>query len=263
MSSVSSVIVVLAAAAMFGPAPPSPLRVCADPNNMPFSDRRGQGFENKIAELVARDLERPLSYFWSPQRRGFIRNTLNAGRCDVVLGVPARYGLVQPTIPYYRSTYAFVARTDRHLRIESFDDTRLRNLTIGIQVTGDDYNNPPPAQALAARHIIENVRGYTVYGDYSKPDPQRDLIDGVVEGRVDVAVMWGPLAGYYARHASVPLTAVSVKSERDNPSVVFAFDIAMGVRKDDAALRQALDVVIQRRRADIRAILNRYGVPLR
>ena len=129
------------------------LRVCADPNNMPFSNRQRQGFENRIAELVARDCGRPLAYFWSPQRRGFIRNTLNAGRCDVVIGVPAQYDRVQPTRPYYRSTYAFVSRATASARSESFDDPRLKTLTIGIQITGDDYDNPPAAQALAARHL--------------------------------------------------------------------------------------------------------------
>src|ERR1043166_7174348 len=148
---------------------PSPLRVCADPNNMPFSNRNGQGFENRIAALVAHDLKRPLAYFWSPQRRGFIRNTLNAGNCDVVVGIPAAFGPLLSTRAYYRSSYVFVSRRDRHLRIRSFDDRRLRSLTIGVQITGDDYDNPPAAQALASRHMVENVRGYTVYGDYSKP----------------------------------------------------------------------------------------------
>src|SRR4051794_40920725 len=118
MSSVSSALaVVVVACAVLGASPQPPLRVCADPNNMPFSNQRGEGFENKIADLVARDLGRPLAYTWSPQRRGFIRNTLKAGRCDVVIGVPAQYGLLQPTRPYYRSVYTFVSRRDRHLRL--------------------------------------------------------------------------------------------------------------------------------------------------
>src|SRR3954465_13686972 len=125
------------------PAAHSALRVCADPNNMPFSNQRREGFENRIATLVASDLHRPLEYFWLPQRRGFVRNSLNAGRCDVVMGVPAQYGLLQPTRSYYRSSYAFVSRRDRHLQIDSFDSGTLRTLTIGIQISGDDYNNPP------------------------------------------------------------------------------------------------------------------------
>src|SRR5215203_3262606 len=126
-----------------GSSAQAPLRVCADPNNMPFSDDGGAGFENKIATLVARELNRPLEYFWLPQRRGFIRNSLDARRCDAVIGVPAQYGLLQPTRSYYRSSYAFVSRRDRHWRIDSFDAPVLKRLTIGIQITGDDYNNPP------------------------------------------------------------------------------------------------------------------------
>jgi quinoprotein dehydrogenase-associated probable ABC transporter substrate-binding protein len=240
-----------------------PLRVCADPNNLPFSNLNRQGFENQIAELVARDLRRPLAYFWSPQRRGFIRNTLDAGRCDVVIGVPAQFKPLQSTRPYYRSSYVFVTRRDCHLRVRSFDDPRLKTLTIGIQITGDDYNNPPAAQALASRHIIENVRGFTVYGDYSQPDPQGDLVAAVASKSVDVGVMWGPLAGFYARRQPTAIDVVPVSPERDGPMLVFAFDIAMGVRRDDPALRAALDAIIVRRRVEIRQILTSFGVPLR
>jgi mxaJ protein len=249
-------------AVMLAASPAAPLRVCADPNNMPFSNQKGEGFENRIAALVARDLGRPLAYLWSPQRRGFIRNTLNAGRCDIVIGVPAQYGLLQPTRPYYRSAYAFVSRRDRRLRLRSFDDARLRTLTIGIQITGDDYANPPAAQALAERHLVQNVRGYTVYGDYSKPDPQRDLVDAVADGRVDVAVVWGPLAGYYGRREPKAIDVTPVSRGSDGPSLAFAFDIAMGVRRQDTSLREALDAVIARRGAEIRRILTSYGVPL-
>jgi mxaJ protein len=262
-SACSTLAVVVAASAILGAGPTRPLRVCADPNNMPFSNQQGEGFENKIAALVARDLGRPLAYFWSPQRRGFIRNTLNARRCDVVMGVPAQYGLLRPTHPYYRSAYAFVTRRDRHLAIRSFDDARLKKLTIGIQIVGDDYDNPPAAQALAARHLVQNVRGYPVYGDYSKPDPQRDLVDAVADGRIDLAVVWGPLAGYYGRQEPTAIDVVPVSPERDGPSLVFAFDIAMGVRNEDSELREALDAVIVRRGAEIRRILTSYGVPLR
>jgi mxaJ protein len=251
----------VAALAVLGAAA-TPIRVCADPNNMPFSNEKGQGFENKIAALVARDLGRPLAYFWSPQRRGFVRNTLAAGQCDVMMGVPVQYDRVQSTRAYYRSTYAFVSRHDRHLRVRSFDDARLKALKIGIQITGDDYNNPPAAQALAVRHLSGNVRGYTVYGDYSKPDPQRDLVDAVADGRVDIAVMWGPFAGYYGRREPAAIDVTPVTAERDGPGIAFAFDIAMGVRRGDTALRDALDAVIVRRQAEIRRILTSYGVPL-
>jgi quinoprotein dehydrogenase-associated probable ABC transporter substrate-binding protein len=229
---------------------------------MPFSNQRLEGFENKIAALVAGELHRPVAYFWFPQRRGFIRNSLQAGRCDVVMSVPAGYELVQPTVRYYRSSYAFVSRQSRHLDIVSFDDPRLRRLTIGIQLTGDDYDNPPAAQALAIRHLAEQVRGFPVYGDYSTSDPQRDIVDAVADGRVDVAVVWGPLAGYYARRAARRLRVTPIAADRAGPHLPLAYDIAMGVRRGDGALKTTLDAVIRRRGADMRRILRSYGVPL-
>jgi quinoprotein dehydrogenase-associated probable ABC transporter substrate-binding protein len=229
---------------------------------MPFSNAHGDGFENKMAMLVASDLHRPLAYFWLPQRRGFIRNSLDAGLCDVVISVPVPYR-VQLTHPYYRSSYVFVSRRDRHLRIDSFDTARLRSLKIGIQISGDDYNNPPAAQALAARHLIDNVRGFTVYGDYSTPDPQRDIVDAVADGRIDLAVVWGPLAGYYARREPTPMDVTPIAVFGDSAVLPFVFDIAMGVRRDDAALRDALNATIARRAVEIRQILHTYGVPLR
>jgi len=238
------------------------LRVCADPNNLPFSNDRGEGFENKIAEIVARDLGRPLEYVWQPQRRGFIRTTLNAHRCDVVIGVPAGFDPVRTTKPYYRSTYVFVSRRDRNLHVQSFDDPRLKRLRIGIQITGDDYENPPAAQALASRQIIQNVRGYTVYGDYSRPSPTRALIDAVANGAVDVAVAWGPLAGYFARRERVALDTTPVSPPAEGRFVRFVFDIAMGVRRNDRELAAALDGARARRRAEIKRVLVNYGVPL-
>jgi quinoprotein dehydrogenase-associated probable ABC transporter substrate-binding protein len=243
------------------PAAPGRLRVCADPNNLPFSNEHREGFENRIADLVARDLHRELIYYWQPQRRGFIRATLNAGHCDLVMGVPAGFALTRNTRPYYRSTFVFVSRRSRHLDVRSLDDPRLRRLAIGIPMTGDDYDNPPPAQALAARRITAHVRGYTLYGDYGRPDPPRNLIDAVADGSVDVAIAWGPLAGYFARREPVALDLAPVTPERDGPGVQFAFDIAMGVRRSDAALAAALDDVLARRATEIRRLLDDYGVP--
>jgi mxaJ protein len=258
MSSVFELIVV----AMLAIGDPrQALRVCADPNNLPFSNNHGEGFENKIAAIVARDLGRPLQYFWTPQRRGFIRNTLNVHACDVVVGVPSAFDAVRPTKPYYRSTYVFVSRRDRALHVRSLDDPRLKQLIIGIQITGDDYDNPPAAQALASRQIIQNVRGYTVYGDYSRPNPLRGLIDAVARGAVDVAVAWGPLAGYFASREPVALEMAPVTPQADSRLVRFVFDISMGVRRDDQALAAALDAAIVRRHAEIRRVLAQYGVP--
>jgi quinoprotein dehydrogenase-associated probable ABC transporter substrate-binding protein len=235
--------------------------VCADPNNLPFSNARGEGFENEIARLVAREMERPVEYFWWAQRRGFVRNTLNADQCDVVIGVPASYELLLTTQAYYRSSYVFVSRRDRDLHVRSFDDSVLRRVRVGVQTVGDDYANTPPAHALARRGIIRNVAGYSVLGNYSQPNPPARIIDGVARGEVDVAVVWGPLAGYFARRSGVALDLVPVSPQVDVPFLPFVYDIAMGVRRSDPALRDQINAILSRRREAIDEILDRYGVP--
>ena len=237
------------------------VRVCADPNNLPFSNQQQQGFENRIAELVARDLDAKLSYVWWAQRRGFVRNTLNQDQCDLLIGVPSSFERARTTIPYYRSTYVFVTRHDRHLKIESFDDPLLRKLRIGVQLIGDDATNTPPAHALSNRHIITNVRGYSVYGDYRQPNPPARLIDAVARGDVDVGVAWGPMAGYFAQREPVRLDITPVSPQIDLPFLPFVFDISMGVRRGNDSLREELNAVITSRRADIAKILADYGVP--
>ncbi|HEX2167779.1 MAG TPA: substrate-binding domain-containing protein [Longimicrobiales bacterium] len=238
------------------------LRVCADPNNMPFSNEAGEGFENRLAEVIADELDARVEYTWFAQRRGFVRNTLRAGECDVIMGVPGSFELALPTRPYYRSTYVFVYRSDTGLDIESLDDPRLRELRVGVQIIGDDYTNSPPAHALANRGIVNNVRGFSVIGDYRQEAPPARIMDAVADGRVDVAVVWGPLAGWYAHARDLPVELVPVKPEIDLPFLPFVFDIAMGVRREDTALRDELDGVLQSRAADIDAILREYHVPV-
>ena len=246
-----------------GFAAPQPLRVCADPNNLPFSNQQGEGFENALAQLVANALGRDsVEYTWRPQRRGFVRNTLKTGACDVIMGVPSHYELAQPTHPYYRSTYVFVYRKDAGYDIHSLDDPLLRKLRIGVPVVGDDYSSTPGAEALGRRGIINNLVGYSIFGDYSKPHPPSKLIEAVAASDVDVAIAWGPLAGYFAPRQDVPLTIVPVTPALDREGVPFTFDIAMAVRRDDPALRAQLDEVIRTREPQIRALLQRYGVPL-
>jgi mxaJ protein len=239
----------------------SELRVCSDPNNLPFSNQQQQGFENRIAELVAHDLNSRLTYTWWAQHRGYVRNSLNANQCDLLIGVPASFERTINTVPYYRSTYVFVTRRDRHLNIRSFDDPALKRLTIGVQMIGDDFTNTPPAHALTQRHMIQNVRGYSVYGDYRRPNPPARIIDAVANGDIDVAVAWGPLAGYFAQKEPVPLDITPVSPQIDLPFLPFVFDISMGVRRGDTALRERLNTVITRRKADIDRILEQYGVP--
>jgi mxaJ protein len=238
------------------------LRVCADPNNLPFSDSTGVGFENRLATLVAAEMNAKVTYTWWAQRRGFIRNTLNAHRCDVVMGVPTSFELTGVTRPYYRSSYVFVSRRDRGLRVRSLDDSALRRLTVGVQLVGDDYANAPPAHALARRGIVDNVRGYNVQGDYRRPSPPARIIDAVASGDVDIAIAWGPLAGYFATREPVPLDLVPVSPQIDLPFLPFVFDISMGVRRADSTLRDTLNAILIRRRASIDSLLDAYGVPL-
>ena len=163
-----------------------------------FLQRAGEGFENRIVTLLAHDLDAAVSYTWWAQRRGFIRSTLQAGLCDLVPGVPYALDMLRTTAPYYRSTYVFVTRKDGP-DITSFDDARLRQLRVGVELIGDDGANSPPVHALGQRGIVGNLRGYPVYGDYTLANPPARIVEAVAAGQVDVAVVWGPLAGYFAK----------------------------------------------------------------
>ena len=236
------------------------LRVCADPNNLPFSNERGEGFENKIAELIADELGVTLSYTWWAQRRGFIRNTLNTGSCDLVTGTTNGIEMLRTTLPYYRSGYTFVTRQDGP-KVSSLDDPILHNLRIGIQLVGEDGANPPPSEALARRGIVDNVRGYLVYGDYRERNPAAAIMDAVAKGEIDVAIVWGPVAGYFADRESVPLKVALVTPQNDGPRVPMVFDINMGVRRDDPTLRDEINAALSKLRPKIDAVLANYGVP--
>ena len=247
------------------PPPPDPhvLRVCADPNNLPFTNRQEAGFENAIGQIVARDLGRRVEVLLGAaaarvhphdiegrllRRRPWCPRALRDGSPhQAVLPIDVRF---------------FVTRRGRAARLRSLDDPRLKRIRIGVEMTGEDYENPPALQALASRHIIDNVRGYLVYGDYSTPNPPRQVIDAVSDGEVDVAIAWGPLAGYFAQQSSVPLDVSPVLPARADPALPFAFDISMGVRRGDTALHDALDRVLASRAPEIRQILRRFGVPL-
>lgn len=241
--------------------PAGVLRVCADPNNLPFSNQRGEGFENKIAELLAHDLGEHVEYTWWAQRRGFFRNTLKAGMCDVVMGVPSGFEMALTTKPYYRSSYVFLSRKDRHLNLNSLDDPLLKKLRIGVQIIGNDQTNVPPAHALTRRNIIDNVKGFTLYGDYSQPNPPARIVDAVAKGDIDLAIVWGPLAGFFAKQSRVPMEVIPVTPQIDQPFLPFVFDISMGVRRGDQELRDQLEQVLEQRRADIDRILEDYKVP--
>jgi mxaJ protein len=260
----AGIAVFIVSAAGVGRVPrsgPAALRVCADPNNLPFSNDRLEGFENRVAALIAADLGVPLEYTWWAQRRGFLRSTLNAGLCDVVIGLPTSVELALTTRPYYRSTYVFVTRRDRRLRLHSIDDEALRQLRIGVPLVGDDGANAPPAHALSRRGIIRNVVGYSVYGDYRSESPPARIIDAVASGEIDVATAWGPLAGYFAGRQKVALELTPIEPQIDVPFLPFVFDISAAVRRDSDGLRARLEEVLLRRRAEIDAILAAFNVP--
>lgn len=240
------------------PAHASVLRVCADPNNMPFSNAQREGFENRIIERVAQQMGATVEYVWRAQRRGYVRESLNGGQCDVLPGVAADLETVLTTRPYYRSTYVFLWRADRNFTLLSLDDPVLARLIIGVQMVGDDFSNTPPAHALMRRGYVDNVRGYMIYGDYGQPAPAANIVRAVASGEVDAAIVWGPLAGYFANRAGAPLRLAPVEPALD-PRM--QFDIAMGVRRGDTALRDQLNAALEAQRVAIQRILSEYSVP--
>jgi quinoprotein dehydrogenase-associated probable ABC transporter substrate-binding protein len=234
------------------------LRVCADPDNLPFSNRKAEGFDNRIATLLAQELGDSVAYVWWPQRRGFVRNTLRARDCDVLLGVPAGFDPVLETRPYYRSTYSLVYPLARAPGLQSLDDPRLRQLKIGVNLIGEDYTHTPPVHALLKRGISSNVTGFsTFYGEEHHPG---EIIDSLAAGNIDVAVVWGPLAGFFAKRSPVPLTIVPLPDDSVS-GLQFAFDVGVGVRRADKELRARLDTILDRRRPDVERIIREYGVP--
>ena len=242
--------------------PQRTLTACADPNNLPFSNKAGEGFENKLAELIAADLHARLDYIWWAQRRGYVRNTLNEQKCDFWPGIASNVEMVATSRPYYRSTYMFVTRRETNLAGLTLDDPRLKSLKIGVQLVGDDASNTPPAHALAARGIVGNVRGYMLYGDYAAPDPPSAVVQAVERGEVDAALVWGPLAGYFATRSPVPLRLEPVTPWLADQQRPMQFDVSVGVQKDNRKLLKDIDRVLARRSGDIRKLLAAYHVPV-
>ena len=235
--------------------------MCADPNNLPFSNRAGEGFENKLVELVAKDLGVHVRYVWWAQRRGFARHTLDESICDLWPGIASATDVTDTTSAYYRSTYVFVTRADRSLRGLTLDDPRLRTLSVGVQMIGNDATNTPPAHALANRGLTQNVRGYMLYGNYEKPNPPAAIIEAVSRGDIDVAVVWGPTAGFFAARCKTPLRLEPVTPVLDDARWPMQFDISMGIRRGDTLLHDQIEHVLTRQRRSIDRILNDYHVP--
>jgi mxaJ protein len=237
------------------------LRVCADPNNLPFSNRGGEGFENKLAEILAQEMGADLEYTWWAQQRGYLRNTTQAGLCDVWPGMATSIDRVLVTAPYYRSGYVFVTRADIVLPLESLDSPLLRRLRVGVHLIGDDGANTPPVHALHRRQIVNNVVGYHLFGDYNEPDPPARLLEAVANGEVDVAIAWGPLAGYFTRSHRLPLRYQLVSPAVDLPFLPMVYDVSVGVRRGRGDLRNQIDGILVRKRAEIEQLLNDFGIP--
>ena len=234
------------------------LRVCADPDNLPYSREDGTGFENRIAQLVADDLGMTLEYAWLPDRRGFVRKTMGAGLCDVSVGGPVQFERTLNTRPYYRSTYMLVEPAGDRTPPASFDDPRLKQWRVGVQLIGDDLTTTPPAHALALAGALQNVVGYAIPG--YEPAAAR-IVHALARGELDAGFVWGPQAGYYAAHAARPLQLHYVAPPATLQHQPFGFAIAMGVKHGNRALRDRLDDFIARRQEDIDRILAGYGVP--
>lgn len=237
------------------PANARELRVCADPNDLPYSDHAGHGFENRIAALVAEDLHAQLTYYWLPQWRGYARKTLQRARCDVIPGIAQADDSVLATDAYYRGAFAFVYSPSRLAGLSSLDDPRLRDARIGVQVVGIEATPTPAAAALARRGIVANVVGYPVMGD--TPSAAR-IVDAIADGTLDVGIVWSPQPGYFIARRHLALDVVPIRGGRDDPR--FDFAIAMGVRRDDVALRDELNASLTRLAPKIDAVLRDYAV---
>ena len=238
------------------------LTVCADPNNLPFSNKAEAGFENKIASLMARDMGAKLTYVWWAQRRGYARNTLDQAKCDMWPGVAKGVDRIATSRPYYHSTYVFVTRENASLQGLTLDDERLRSLKIGVQMIGNDATNTPPAHSLARRGIVNNVRGYMLYGNYETPNPPAAIVDAVAKGDVDVALVWGPLAGYFAAHSAVPLRLEHVTPVIDDAIWPMTYGISVGVNRRNPELLAEVERILDKEQPNIDAILATYAVPI-
>jgi mxaJ protein len=233
----------------------SPLRVCADPDNLPFSNRTGAGFDDRIVTLVARDLHRKIVFVWARPRRGFLREQFSKNACDVLLGVPVGLRGVAVTEPYYTSSYAFVSPARKHLQIASFTDEHLNGQRIGLQILEEDLS-PPSLPLIRSGHAGQIV-GFESFGKR-----EGDVVRAVADGRVGIAVVWGPVAGYFAYSSPVPLTVTPVSRAYSFSGVPFTYSMGFGVHKQDRALLQQLNDSIRRIQPKINQVLTAFAVPI-
>jgi quinoprotein dehydrogenase-associated probable ABC transporter substrate-binding protein len=233
----------------------SALRVCADPANLPFSNEAGTGFENKIAELLARDLGVPLHYTWFPQVTGFLRNTLATKRCDLVIGYAAGSDPVQNTNPYYRSAWVLITRQNDGLDgVKELGDPRLQGKRLGV-VAGT-----PPATLLALNGLIGQAKPYALTVDRRFESPSEDMVRDIASGEIDGGILWGPIGGYFAKLAGKPLAIAPLT--RHEAGVPMTFRITFGIRHGETEWKHRLNYFIAARQGEINRVLLDYGVPL-
>jgi quinoprotein dehydrogenase-associated probable ABC transporter substrate-binding protein len=233
----------------------SALRVCADPANLPFSDRSRKGFENKIADLLGAKLDLPVLYTWFPQATGFIRNTLGAKKCDLVIGYAQGHELVQNTNHYYRSAYVFVVKSDSDLAdVKNLDDGRLKDKRIGV-IAGT-----PPATIMAMNGLIGNAKPYHLVVDRRYSAPGEEMVADIVSGEIAGGLLWGPIGGYYAKSNGAELKVIPLTSESKGPRMVYR--ITMGVRRQERDWKRQLNKLLRAHHAEINEILLEFGVPL-
>lgn len=253
-------------ASILGGAAPAPaikaLRICADPNNLPFTNDRLEGFDNRIVDLIAAELHAHATYTWSPLRRGFLRRTLHADACDVVMGVATPVAGLALTEPYYTTSYVFVQGASNDLPLDDLDAEGLRKARIGLHAVNVEGSNPPPVSSLVARGLQDRIVGFIPWGRTGEESPQARIIDAVAAGEVDVAVVWGPVSGYFSKRYPRRLAVKALVSDARLPELSFTQSISIGVRADDADLRDAIQGVLTRRQREIHSILAEFDVPL-
>jgi quinoprotein dehydrogenase-associated probable ABC transporter substrate-binding protein len=232
----------------------SELRVCADPNNLPFSNEREQGFENRIAKLIGDELRLPVAYYWFPQIVGFVRNTLRLRQCDLVMGTVAGDDIMQTTNPYYYSTYVMIVRTDGGPSPSNLSDPNLTKRRFGV------VGGTPPADLLVRHDLMANTKPYALTVDTRYESPAHELVKDVVSGEIDVGLIWGPIAGYYIKRDALPLRMTALRGEPG--AARMDYRIAMGVRANEPEWRRRINAIILKRQRDITAILREFGVPL-
>ena len=231
-------------------------KVCADQDNLPYSNDKGEGFENKIAEVLAADLGKELSYQFWHERFGFLRNTLNAKRCDVIIGTNTTYDALDTTKPYYRAGHVWIYREDSGYDISSWDSPDLKKGVIGL------VDKSPVTQALNANGLMANARPYRIQRDLTRSPGEP--VEDVISGKIDVAIMWGPLGGYYAKQSDVDLVVVEIPEYSTGNKKLQGktyWNISAGVRKREVERREMVEGAIFRNLDKIYAIMDEYGIP--